>query len=275
MKQNDEFGEDLAQDEPTYRLVNEPGSDTLLVSFAVFPRAGGKSAFDFVRATTPIPVKKLFLRDSHMMWYQKGTPGVGESVPEVAEFVRRIADREKVRRIVAIGNSGGAFAAIMIGAMIGADEVQAFNPPIKLLEEDDTSFPEQLEILKAERGLESPFLDLRKVLEQFLTPRTRICIHYSRGDKRDRLHAALLRRFPTVRLVEYPMVTHHLALFYTRRGWLTPLLHAAALGDDVTLEETIRKVRLVTTPLYPFSWSKWFVEKAWGKTYRTVRRLVR
>jgi hypothetical protein len=268
---SDEFGEDISQDEPTFRLVDEPGSDTLMISFAVFPRAGGKSAFDFVRATTPIPIKKLFLRDSHQMWYQKGTPGVGDSVPEVAEFVRQIVLREKVKRVIMIGNSGGAYSAILFGAMIGADEVQAFGPPTRLLEEDDTSFPEQLAVLKEERGLTSPFLDLRKVLEQYLKPQTRIVIHYPRGDKRDRIHAGLLRRFPNVRLIEYPMVTHHLARFYTRHHWLTPLLQAAAERDDAAFNKLVSKVRLRTAALYPFAWAGWFAGKVWRKTYRIVR----
>jgi hypothetical protein len=271
---SDEFGEDISQDEPTFRFVDEPGSDTLLISFAVFPRAGGKSAFDFVRATTPIPAKKLFLRDSHMMWYQRGTPGVGDSVPEVAEFVRQIAEREKVKRVVAIGNSGGAYTAIMIGSMIGAHEVQAFNPPTKLLEEEDTSFPEQLAILKEERGLTSPFLDLRRVLEQYLKPQTRIVIHYSRGDKRDRIHAGLLARFPNVRLIQYPMVSHHLARFYTRRQWLTPLLRAVVEKDDATFDAMVRKVKLVTVGLYPFARIGWFVGKASRKSLRIARGIL-
>ena len=67
--------EEISQDELTYRLDNAVSSDILMISFAVFPAPGGKSAFDFIRATNPLGVKRLFLRDPNMMWYQKGSPG--------------------------------------------------------------------------------------------------------------------------------------------------------------------------------------------------------
>jgi hypothetical protein len=60
--------EEISQDEPTYRLDGTAGSTTMIISFAVFPAPGGKSAFDFVRATNPLRVQKLFLRDPNMMW---------------------------------------------------------------------------------------------------------------------------------------------------------------------------------------------------------------
>jgi hypothetical protein len=144
--------EEISQDELTYRLDCSAESDTMLISFAVFPAPGGKSAFDFIRSTNPVKVKKLFLRDPNMMWYQKGSPGIGNDVPGVLTFLKNAIAKEGVRRVVTIGNSGGGFSAILFGVLLGADEIHAFNPPTRLQVPDDTSAPEQLEALEKELG---------------------------------------------------------------------------------------------------------------------------
>ncbi len=262
--------EEISQDEPTYRFDCSIENDTMLISFAVFPAPGGKSAFDFVRTVSPIKVKKLFLRDPNMMWYQKGSPGIGDDVPGVLTFLKTAITKERVRRVVTIGNSGGGYAAILFGVLLGADEIHAFNPVTLLRGPEDTSAPDQLELLKQERGLDIPYLDLRAVLDRHLQPGAKIYIHYSRGDNRDRRHAKYLRRFPNVRLYEYPFVTHHVARFFAERDMLTPLLHAAALGDGQQLEAITRRMVRIAAPRYIPARIVWF----FGKVICRTRKLL-
>jgi pimeloyl-ACP methyl ester carboxylesterase len=262
--------EELAQGELTYLLDSAAASDILMISFAVFPAPGGKSAFDFRRATHPLGVKRLFLRDPNMMWYQKGTPGVGDDVPAVAEFLRKIIAQEGVKRVVMIGNSGGGFSALLFGALVGVEEIHAFNPPTRLREPDDTSAPEQLQALEAEKGKEIPYLDIRDVFRKHLKPHTKVYIHYSRGESRDKRHARYLREFPNVRLIEYPFVSHHVARFFAERAMLTPLLAAAAKGDAEAVEQTTRTMFWTALPWYPTGRIAWFFGKAFSKIKRTL-----
>jgi predicted esterase YcpF (UPF0227 family) len=242
--------EEIPDNSPTIILDCERPSDTLLISLSVFPAPGGKSAFDFVRAAGPLNVKKIFVRDPYMMWYQKGTPDAGPDVPSIAEHLRSLVVKENVCRVVMIGNSGGGFAAILLGVLVGVDEVHAFNPPTRLHTLDDTSMPDQFRALEREMGLGSPYLDLREILRQHLTQRTKIYIHYSRGDRKDKRHAQYLADFPGVSLIEYPFVSHHVARFFAQRAMLSPLLQAAVSGDAVSLHRITRRMKLRAAPFY-------------------------
>jgi hypothetical protein len=262
--------EEISQDELTYRLDNAVSSDVLMISFAVFPAPGGKSAFDFIRATNPLGVKRLFLRDPNMMWYQKGSPGIGPDVPGVVEFLRKVIAREKVRRVVMIGNSGGGFSALLFGALVGVDEIHAFNPPTRLRQPEDTSAPDQLHALEMEKGTAIPYLDLKEIFRQSLKPTTKVYIHYSRGESRDKRHAKYLREFSSVELIEYPFVSHHVARFFAERAMLSPLLDASAKGDAAAIKETTRKMIWTALPWYIPGRIGWF----FGKVFSRIRRVA-
>jgi hypothetical protein len=262
--------EEIGQDELTYLLDNGASSDILMISFAVFPAPGGKSAFDFRRATSPLGVKRLFLRDPHMVWYQKGTPGISDDVPGVVEFLKNQIAQEKVKRVVMIGNSGGGFSALLFGALVGVDEIHAFNPPTRLRERDDTSAPDQLEALELEKGKGIPYLDIRDMFRQHLKPETQVYIHYSRGESRDKRHARYLREFPNVHLIEYPFVSHHVARFFAERAMLTPLLNAAAHGDAEGVKQTTRTMFWTALPWYVPGRIGWF----FGKVFSKLKRMV-
>lgn len=259
--------EEIASNELTYRLDAGVDSTTMMVSFAVFPAPGGRSAFDFIRATSTLTVKRLFLRDPHMMWYQKGSPGIGDDVPGVVRFLQETIVQEKVSRVVMIGNSGGGFAALLFGALVGADEIHAFNPPTRLRVPDDTSAPDQLAALIREKGDAIPYLDLREVFRTHLRPTTRVYIHYSQGDGRDRRHAHYLEEFPNVRLFGYPFVSHHVARFFAERAMLSPLLDAAARGDVHTLEAMTRRMARTAAP--------WFIPGLLGLFFGKIGSRIR
>lgn len=260
--------EEIGQDELTYLLDNAAASDILMISFAVFPAPGGKSAFDFRRATHPLGVKRLFLRDPNMMWYQKGTPGISDGVPGVVDFLRKQIAQEKPKRVVMIGNSGGGFSALLFGVLVGADEIHAFNPPTRLRDPDDTSAPEQLQALELEKGKGIPYLDLQDMFRKHLQTGTKVYIHYSRGESRDKRHAKYLREFPNVHLIEYPFVSHHVARFFAERAMLTPLLAAAARGDAEGVRRTTRTMFWTALPWYVPGRIGWFVGKVFWKLKR-------
>jgi hypothetical protein len=237
----------------------------LLVSFAVFPGADGKAAFDFVGVTSQLPATRVFFRDPKMLWYQMGVENVGRTVPEVAAYVKRLRMQEQVNRVVVIGNSGGGFAAILFGTLAGADEIHAFNPSTKLLVESDTSYPEQLALLHREAGLDNPYIDLRKILLQKPDANPAIYIHYSSGDKKDRHQAQYLRDIPHVHLLQYPFVSHHLARYLAKRGVLTEIVQEAIAARTPELLTIVNRQRRVAYLLYPQRRGIWFVSKVWNR----------
>ncbi len=255
------WGDDVS----TVMFDRTANSNVLLISFAVFPGADGKSAFDFVGVTSHLPAKKVFFRDPNMLWYQMGLDGVGKTVPEIAAYVERLRTQERATRVVMIGNSGGGFAAILFGTLTGADEIHAFNPPTKLLVEADTSYPEQLAILHSKTGLDSPYIDLRKILLRTPDSNPLIFIHYSRGDKKDRTQARYLKGIPNVHLLQYPFISHHLARYLAKRGALSTMMLAAISSDTPGMLSIVKKNMFAALPLYPPLKVSWFVSKVWGR----------
>jgi hypothetical protein len=266
--------EDVRAGESTLRLDCQHATDALLITFAVFPAADGKPRFDFVRATSALNAKRVYVRDPHQLWYQKGTPALGGSVPEVVASLRRIVEDQKAKRLITIGNSGGGFAAILFGVMLGADEIHAFNPPTRLVVPDDTSFPDQLFIIQQEFGPGKPFMDLRVVLGEYLKPATHITIHYSRGDKTDRRHARYLASFPNVRIIQYPVVVHHLARFCNEHGFLAPLLGAVIDQDNIALTQIVQRIKKAGAITYIPSRVFWFFGKTWGRVHRYAHQIL-
>ncbi len=266
--------EDLRSGERTLRLDCSHQSDTLLITFAVFPAADGKARFDFVKSTSALNAKRVYVRDEHQLWYQKGTPLLGDSVPEVVASLKKIIEAQNVRRVIAIGNSGGGFAAILLGVMLGVDEIHTFNAQTRLVMPDDTSYPERLLMLQNEFGPGKPFMDLRTVLETHPGAATRITIHYSRGDKTDRRHARYLASFPNVRIIDYPVVDHHLAHFCSTRGLLAPLFAAVVDGDEARFDQVVHAIRKAGNLSYVPERAAWVVERSWDRMHRYVHKIL-
>jgi len=106
---------------------------TLVVSFA-YVDWKGRPRFDFfgrlkkLENRSPDPINKIFLRDDQNAWYHRGVPGLGSDVDEVAAGLRQIIDTIRPGRVITIGQSMGAYAAIMFGALLDADKSIAFGP---------------------------------------------------------------------------------------------------------------------------------------------------
>ena len=60
-----------------------------------------------------LPVGKMFIRDLDQVFYQRGVRGLGVSITEVEEALRRVLPRD--RRTVFVGGSAGGFAAMLSG----------------------------------------------------------------------------------------------------------------------------------------------------------------
>src|SRR5690349_12476934 len=94
-------------------------SDVLLIAFAGMRGMVGMPPFEFfnVVSTLDVPVKRAFVRDLRQAWYHLGTPGLGETIDEIAVALRGVVAAAAVRRVVTVGYSAGGYAAILFGTL--------------------------------------------------------------------------------------------------------------------------------------------------------------
>lgn len=109
------------------------GHDVLIISFGGLALRMGMTMFEFNSAIKKLKVDSLFLKDTKRIWYQKG---ISEEYPTVESVVELLKNYTvNYRKVICIGNSAGAFAAILFGTLLDIDQVVAFAPQTLLKEE--------------------------------------------------------------------------------------------------------------------------------------------
>jgi pimeloyl-ACP methyl ester carboxylesterase len=210
-------------------------SDVLLVVFSGLkqnPRA--LPGFSFKNPTEGMLVKKLFLRDLDRAWFLKGLRGVTAGVEETVAFLRAEVVATGARRVVFTGYSLGGFAALLYGALLGVDEVQAISPQTfvafwRRLRSGDHRW--RRHVWKLHFGKTRRFQDLKPILQQ--AGQTKFHVHFARDSRLDPRHAEHVRGLPGVTLHEYPEGGHRLVTALHDRRELRSLLAAAVAGGVI------------------------------------------
>jgi hypothetical protein len=165
-------------------------SDTALVSFA--GRAGyhgGIPTFEFSSILSGINAHKLYLRDPHLIWYQRGIPGIGEDIDEIAEWLDDFLDRRGIKYTVFIGNSAGAYAALVFGALLSASRIHAFAPQTRLKKPKDSHSDGAIKEMLSDPKANRQYLNVRDVLEGCkIHERPYVDVYYARNNKIDNRH---------------------------------------------------------------------------------------
>lgn len=207
-------------------------SDVMLVAFGGLKKGIGRIApFEFFNLTKDVPVKKIYVRDMKQAWYHDGVPGVADSVDGVAKHLRRLIEKQKPRKVVAVGNSAGGYAALLFGHLIGATVVHAFAPQTFIDKEgrkrngDRRWEGAQIRNAHAASGRRAGYFDLKR----FFAARpsnTKFHIHYQRGSKIDSIHAERMRRIQGVYLHGYKAGgdDHYLVVHLKKDGRLKKIL---------------------------------------------------
>ena len=210
-------------------------SDVLLVVFSGLkknPRA--MPGFSFKKITDDLPAKKLFLRDLDRAWFLKGLRGVTRNVEETVAFLRAEMAATGARRTVLTGYSLGGFAALLYGALLGADEVQAISPQTfitfwRRLRCGDHRWRRY--IWRLHFSNPRRFHDLKPILQQ--ASGTQFHVHYARDSRCDPSHAEHLRGLNGVTLHEYAEGGHRLITALHDNGELRQLLADAVAGESL------------------------------------------
>ena len=208
-------------------------SDVLLVVFSGLkqnPRA--VPGFSFKKITDGLPAKKLFLRDLDRAWFLKGLRGVTGNVDETVAFLRAEMAVTGARRLVLTGYSLGGFAALLYGALLGADEVQAISPQTFI------TFGRRLRcgdhrwrryVWRLHFSDTRRFHDLKPILQQARGPQFHI--RFARDSRLDPCHAEHVRGLPGVTIHEYPEGGHRLVTALHDSGEMRRILENAVAGS--------------------------------------------
>lgn len=233
------FESNIASPDAPIAVDFESTRPTLLIAFGGLAGKLGMPAFEFFNLTSRLrEINKIFLRDTQRLWYQVGLPGVGGDPHAIASYLQQYTRHPSTRRVIAIGNSGGGYAALLFGHMLAADDVHAFSPktflnPIwRIAALDVPSWRNFLQMTRlwsfARRYPE--FLDLRERLSAAPAQNTQFHIYYSSKHRPDRLQAVRMNQVPGVRL--HPFVTrgHDLIRQLKQSGELSRILERAING---------------------------------------------
>src|SRR3954453_10642419 len=81
-------------------------SDTMLIAFAAMA-ATEPPPFHFFEFTCGMAAKRLFVRDPWRIWFQRGVPGFGDTIDEVAGSLSSIVGEQEPDRLIVVGSSAG------------------------------------------------------------------------------------------------------------------------------------------------------------------------
>jgi pimeloyl-ACP methyl ester carboxylesterase len=210
-----------------------PDSDVLIIGFRGL-NPDQNLRFHFLDVTKGLDANKLFLRDHHFVWYHHGIEGLTGTIDETAEFLATLIAERGINRIICIGVSGGAYAALLFGWLLEADEVHAISPQTHLDKASGVDSYEWgarfLNDLHTSERAQPEYFDLGALFPLNPEIRSRFNIHYCETDDGDREHALRLKGLPGVNLIPHREGAHRLALYMVRSGEVRSILESSVAG---------------------------------------------
>lgn len=115
-------------------IVDAPYPNAPLIITFGFVAWDSLNNFDFagrtrkLEATTGQRLNRILVRDTANLWYQHGVSGLGLDIDATAASLRALIAKIRPAWVSTVGQSMGAYAAILFGALLGVDQVLAFGP---------------------------------------------------------------------------------------------------------------------------------------------------
>lgn len=239
MSESDRFIFELKERGRTLVTDLSVSSSVLVIAFSGKAGNLGIPAFEFFNIMRPFRVRKIFFRDLKHSWYHTRLPEICSSfddagVESTRLYLRRLIDSLDVKRVVVIGNSAGAYAAILFGYLLAVEEVHAFSPktfinPFKRLRYGEIGNWRKVLSLYSIKDRQKEYFDLKKVL---LNHSSQTCfqIYYSFHNYVDRVHAEHLGMIPNVTLRKYDYDRHGLVKHLKKTGELKDIVAGFCAG---------------------------------------------
>jgi pimeloyl-ACP methyl ester carboxylesterase len=206
------------------RFIDTGHSSTLLCAFGGIADAVGIPRFEFFNVTKQLKVDKMYIKDLHQAWYQKGLKGATTDVKGTWRAIGEVS--RYYRRVVMVGNSMGGFAALLFGGMLAVDKVLAFSPQVCITPEwrkanGETRWTKFMARVDRVEGTK----DVRRTVRWAHT--TDFKIWYSSDFDLDRKHVGLLRGMENVTLYPVKANGHNIVRHLRDTGELFGILEDA------------------------------------------------
>jgi ribosomal protein L16 Arg81 hydroxylase len=241
----------LFRDRPlTYEAVQENVTDgylvdrivpnqPLMISFG-FVSWDGPPVFDFFGRSQKVEVasgqhlNRILLRDFGNAWYQRGVHGLGDSVDEVVDHLQKIIHHIAPSRVITVGQSMGAYAAILFGHLLEVDQVLAFGSLSSMDSQQAESIGDRrwlsvMQDLEGDRPAAS-YLDLLKLPDRTNPPK--IDLFYGKSPdpetpgpiNLDHIHAGKIAQLPHCTLHSYEESGHAIVKYLIDRHLMDQVL---------------------------------------------------
>lgn len=182
--------------------LDRPGQ-TLMVVFGGINEGIGMPVFEFKRITSDLPVKLVFLRDTSQAWYHGSLSGIGEGIPALVKYLRKICVEQGITNLICIGNSMGGYAALVVGSLLNAQNVLAFVPQTFIsrwlrMRYLDRRWVKKIRHARTRPSALAEAFDLRSFLGE--PGYSNATIFYDRTHRLDATHAHRLRHLPNTHI---------------------------------------------------------------------------
>lgn len=233
-------------------ILEEHAGAPLVVSFA-FNWSGNEPEpylgprLQRLELLTGRKLSKLFLQDRRSHWYIGGADGTGRDAHETARFIRDVRARVNAPSITTIGESMGAYGALLVGTLAGAESIIALAPVSFFNVAQFEQYGDLRYHAKAvEAGALVPSLatDLALLSRHHALPGAATLVFGTQARQRhiesasfDVFHAWRIKSFlPTVELHVHPEANHLMTLHLRERGILDRFLRERipGLSPDAT-----------------------------------------
>lgn len=265
------------------RLVATTGDDVLvdrivpgapLVIAFGFVSWTSRPAFDFygrlrkLEQVSGQPLNKILVRDSGNAWYHRQIAGLGNHVDETAQALRELVHRIAPSTITTLGQSMGAYAAVMYGLLLDAQQIVAFGP-LSFLDVEQARLYHELRWLPVMESLAqdpplSGYYDLAALCRARATDDTQLHLVFgtrpdvanlgasaSESVNLDAMHAQRLAAFGRCTLHPFPQSGHAVVQHLIDTKRINGLLASCILGLTLAPEPM---------PEIGAAWQDWVAE---------------
>jgi tetratricopeptide (TPR) repeat protein len=210
-----------SQKAPYFKINPYEGSNKLAV---IFSTVGVKPGyFTFYKTMESIPVHKIYLTDPNSEWFQSGIPGLGATISETIESIKKVKEYLGATEVYTIGSSMGGYGSILYGALMDCTAL-AFGARVELGIKGSQSYT------LANRGFNFKYKDLRPLVAD---SRCHVTIYQGEADVNDLLAANQLYPYKNVECVTIKGVAHATPVFLNNKYGIKEVISRFVEGNPI------------------------------------------
>ena len=223
-------------------ILCERGRDpsVLIIAFSGGAQKLDVPVHEFFETTKTLGYDRILLWDRYYMYYHYGVDRQRRDWPSLLEYLTQEIARLQPKKVLCVGTSSGAYAAIVAGHYLRADFVHAFGPQTKIaLDRDGIRYarhPIHRWRMSVSHRIHKEALDLVPLLSRF-NGKTRYFVHYGTGHEIDKGFAERIAGMPSVTTLGYSCDAHAIAIFLAKRKFLG---HVLVIENQMRLAEIAR-----------------------------------